>query len=906
MTPRILPALERLGRLTLNRRGHVSRFVSTPVGRVHVYDAWGHGQLPAVIFIHGIGTAAPPFAPVLARLRHHVRRVVALELPGHGASDQPSRQLTPEVLFEATGAALDHLIEQPSVLVGNSLGGAVAMHYAMERPENVRGLFLVSPAGARIEEHELETLVRNFDIRTSDDARVRRSHLPPRAVVPAPRGPRARAAPHPQGGARAPRGRARRSRGRRGQARIAAHAGDPRVGQVGAAAPTERARVVPQVPAAARQDPGARGLQPLAAPRAPPCGVGAHPTIPPRAVSLRRAERQRRLRVDAPPFAPLRSPARRPRPDRHDQLLLEGRPAAGRQPGEHVRGGVRPACDRQGRPRVRAVPERPPPRRQGHDPGLGDRRRGQARAVEQRRQVPLRGARGHARVRGLRGRAVRADRRRPRREQAPDRKEGRLSGQGRAGLPGRRRRRHGARLPRGVERRRRAELLERDPAHARGADEPRHSAAREAQDRGAAHHRAGRQEEPGQAGGLGRLRRHPRRRAHRRRGHALQGGHRQGRRQARHRPEHRRRRRRLHDGRRDQRLLRHARGRQRHRGAGPEVGQGRRRACAARALHDGDAAADGVERLARRSPRHAQAARGQGRPRLGRQPRYPPRRARRDRGRDDRRAELPRRRAHRLQRSEARHRVPRRRGQGRAEPEPPHLEGVDLRVPPQGGGTRRGVPRGRVPARNGRTARRRARAGEHVRAQGLGDGVDRGGAAGHARRLGRGPRRQEVRLQALVVQVRGAGRLHRHERRRRQRGPDRSVRRPVPPRGAARPVPPGRRRPRDALPCALGLPHPRRARHRRQGTEARRHARRVLRHLARRHPRVAGRGHRARPQGLRAPGPGRRALDGARVEQPRDLLAAQRLGRAQLRVSQLPGAAVAPDGAAHATRHRRG
>ncbi len=146
--------------------------MSTPVGRVHVYDAWGQGQLPPVIFIHGIGTAAPPFAPVLARIRHHVRRVVALELPGHGGSDLPSQKLTPEVLFEATGAALDHLIEQPSVLVGNSLGGAVAMHYAMERPENVRGLFLVSPAGARIDEQELAALVRNFDIRTSDDARA--------------------------------------------------------------------------------------------------------------------------------------------------------------------------------------------------------------------------------------------------------------------------------------------------------------------------------------------------------------------------------------------------------------------------------------------------------------------------------------------------------------------------------------------------------------------------------------------------------------------------------------------------------------------------------------------------------------------------------------------------------------
>lgn len=43
--------------------------------------------------------------------------------------------------------ALDALLPEPAIVCGNSLGGAVALHYALARPEKVLGLVLLSPAG---------------------------------------------------------------------------------------------------------------------------------------------------------------------------------------------------------------------------------------------------------------------------------------------------------------------------------------------------------------------------------------------------------------------------------------------------------------------------------------------------------------------------------------------------------------------------------------------------------------------------------------------------------------------------------------------------------------------------------------------------------------------------------------
>ncbi len=137
---------------------------------MHVYDARGEGPLPTFVMLHGIGATATGFAPVLARLRRRARRVVAIEYPGHGFSDPPSGRLTPDRLFAAATEALDAVLEEPAVVCGNSLGGAVALQYAIARPSRVRALSLLSPAGARLTDAELDALRASFALTTRADA----------------------------------------------------------------------------------------------------------------------------------------------------------------------------------------------------------------------------------------------------------------------------------------------------------------------------------------------------------------------------------------------------------------------------------------------------------------------------------------------------------------------------------------------------------------------------------------------------------------------------------------------------------------------------------------------------------------------------------------------------------------
>ncbi|MBL8608952.1 MAG: alpha/beta fold hydrolase, partial [Myxococcales bacterium] len=150
--PLLIPALERLGKVALGRRGVVSKDVDTPLGRVHTYEVKGRGELAQTCILHGYGSAATAFGPLILRLARHSRGVIAPELPGHGFSEIPGARLDTEGLFAAMRHALDELLPEPSIVLGNSLGGAVALRYAIERPERVKALVLVSPAGAPMED----------------------------------------------------------------------------------------------------------------------------------------------------------------------------------------------------------------------------------------------------------------------------------------------------------------------------------------------------------------------------------------------------------------------------------------------------------------------------------------------------------------------------------------------------------------------------------------------------------------------------------------------------------------------------------------------------------------------------------------------------------------------------------
>jgi pimeloyl-ACP methyl ester carboxylesterase len=162
----LLPLVERAARRALNRSGLQSRIVRTSIADQHLYDARGEGSLPTIVVLHGINSAATAFAPVIQRLRPHARRILAPDAPGHGFSGGPFEPLTPDSLFASTRELLDAELDEPAILYGNSLGGAVALNYALERPERVRGLFLSSPAGAAMSEEALRAFMKTFDVRS--------------------------------------------------------------------------------------------------------------------------------------------------------------------------------------------------------------------------------------------------------------------------------------------------------------------------------------------------------------------------------------------------------------------------------------------------------------------------------------------------------------------------------------------------------------------------------------------------------------------------------------------------------------------------------------------------------------------------------------------------------------------
>ena len=145
-------------------QGGASRRLVTSRGGIHYLDLPGHGGLPTTVVLHGLGTTAAPGWLFYRALAPSVRRIVAPELPGHGASDDLPEARGLDSLFATMLEALDQVAGESLILVGNSLGGGVALRYALERPERVAALVLQSPAGAWMTEEELAAFAASFDL----------------------------------------------------------------------------------------------------------------------------------------------------------------------------------------------------------------------------------------------------------------------------------------------------------------------------------------------------------------------------------------------------------------------------------------------------------------------------------------------------------------------------------------------------------------------------------------------------------------------------------------------------------------------------------------------------------------------------------------------------------------------
>jgi pimeloyl-ACP methyl ester carboxylesterase len=165
----------RTGRLTVRRNLHVGvgflaatsgltgpgrlrfRMVATRRARLSVLEA-GSGQ--PVVALHGLGGTKGSFIPTVAALGGRFR-VIAIDLPGFGDSDKPiGASYDARFFARAVIDLLDALQLDRVHLIGNSLGGRVALEVGLRYPDRVDRLALLCPSLAWRRERPWAPLLR--------------------------------------------------------------------------------------------------------------------------------------------------------------------------------------------------------------------------------------------------------------------------------------------------------------------------------------------------------------------------------------------------------------------------------------------------------------------------------------------------------------------------------------------------------------------------------------------------------------------------------------------------------------------------------------------------------------------------------------------------------------------------
>jgi len=113
------------------------------------YRVAGDPAAPLIVLIHGLTGSSSDWEQTAQALAAAGWRIIAPDCPGHGGSEAPNE---PEVYDPANVGDLLHalVLEQthtPAVLVGNSMGGAIAQEYAIRHRRDARALVLVDSAG---------------------------------------------------------------------------------------------------------------------------------------------------------------------------------------------------------------------------------------------------------------------------------------------------------------------------------------------------------------------------------------------------------------------------------------------------------------------------------------------------------------------------------------------------------------------------------------------------------------------------------------------------------------------------------------------------------------------------------------------------------------------------------------
>src|SRR5256885_2274256 len=160
-----LDSMVRLAHGAMLLRGAESWTAALAGHRVHRYAFDGKSDGPPVLLLHGLGGSASSMASLLPAMRKLGPRVVLLELPGHGRSAAPAQgALSAREYGAVVIACVEELAREHGkvALVGNSLGGALALYAAHQRPDLCAAVAGLNPAGAELSDEAIDAFPSAF------------------------------------------------------------------------------------------------------------------------------------------------------------------------------------------------------------------------------------------------------------------------------------------------------------------------------------------------------------------------------------------------------------------------------------------------------------------------------------------------------------------------------------------------------------------------------------------------------------------------------------------------------------------------------------------------------------------------------------------------------------------------